>query len=58
MIGRMKPVAVARAVVRRADGTTEVHYSRETINFCRDPLRWLKQRRHLAFMRKEDEQWR
>jgi hypothetical protein len=52
----MKPVAVARAVVRRADGTTEVHYSCERINPLRDPIRWLKLRRHLAFMRKEDDE--
>lgn len=57
MLAKIAPVAIARAVVRRADGTTEVHYSYEPIRIWRDPVRWLKLKRHLAFMKKEDKQW-
>lgn len=53
MIGRVQPVAVARARVTRANGATEVHYSYEPVPVWRF-RRWLKLQRHLAFMRAED----
>lgn len=57
---KVTSVAVARAYVTRADGTREVHYSREVISAWREPRRWLKLQRHLRFMRNEDRRtgWR
>lgn len=54
---RIQPVAVARMQVRRATGETEIHYSYERIPI-RQLRRWWKLRRHLAYMRREDRQWR
>lgn len=53
---RIDPVAVARAVVTHRDGTKDIHYSVPKIPFWHLSRR-LKLRRHLQFMRKEDEQW-
>jgi len=53
MLGRVDPVAVLRAYVKRADGRREVHYSYERVSIL-DLRRWLKLRAHLAFMRAED----
>lgn len=50
---KITEVAIARAVVRRANGTTEVYYSYESIPIWQLG-RWWKQRKHLAFMRAED----
>lgn len=56
MIAKVKPVAVARARVVRANGEVEVHYSAERVPFWQVRRR-SKLARHLRFMRAEDRQW-
>lgn len=53
---KLTTVSVARAYVQRADGRREVHYSVEHVPI-RQFRRWLKLRRHLAFMKQEDKTW-
>lgn len=53
--GRRAPVAVARAVVKRADGTTETHYSIPRIPWHHFRRR-LKLWTHLRLMRAEDKE--
>lgn len=54
---RLESVSIARAVVTRANGEREVHYSVERIPLWQ-VRRWWKLRKHLRFMKKEDRQWR
>lgn len=53
MLARVKPVSVARARVVRTDGRCETFYSAEAVPIWQ-LRRWLKLRKHLAFMRNED----
>ena len=48
-----KPVSVARATVKRANGDIEIYYSAEKVPL-REFRRWLKLKRHLRFMKRED----
>lgn len=52
---KVTSVAVARAVVTRATGSTEVHYSYEPIPPW-DVRRFLKLHKHLRRMKREDKE--
>jgi len=54
---RLTAVSVARAYVQRANGEREIYYSVEHVPI-RQFRRWLKLRRHLAYMKQEDRAWR
>ena len=53
---KITSVSVARAYVQRADGRREVHYSIEHVPI-RQFRRWLKLRRHVRLMKREDRTW-
>lgn len=53
MIGKVEPVSIARATVKRTDGSVEVYYSCEKVPL-REVRRRIKLHKHLQFMKKED----
>lgn len=53
---KLTAVSVARARVERADGSTDIYYSPEKVSPL-DFRRWLKLRRHIRLMKREDKQW-
>lgn len=54
-VGRSEPISVARAVLQKADGTIQVHYSIPELPWHHFRRR-LKLWRHLQMMRAEDKE--